>query len=299
MPGLPNSVLGAIVALIAAFLSALGSVLQARGVLYVRDPGDRPLLVALAREPVWLAGVLIAGMSFVFHGWALAESTLAEVEPLLVLSLVFALPLGAWLCKQHVGTREWIAASAVILGLLVFLLAADPKPGGHDPSTLTWLVTFGAIVATMALCVMAAKRSTHPATRAVLLGTAAAIGLAFGAVVLKFWTHSMSSSGVGALWDWRLAFLIAGGIVVLALQQRAYRAGPFAAALSPMVGLNPILASVLGIVLFGEHLHHDLDRTLVAIGGILFVGWGLYRLASAPAVSLDALKPNAAALAED
>jgi drug/metabolite transporter (DMT)-like permease len=290
MPGLPNSVLGAVVALIAAFLSALGSVLQARGVLYVRDPGNRPLLVALIREPVWVGGVVIAGLSFVFHGWALAESTLAEVEPLLVLSLVFALPLGAWLCKQPVDRREWIAALAVILGLLVFLLSADPKPGGHEPSVLAWVITFGAIVGAMTLCVLAARRSAHPATRAVLLGMSAAIGLAFGAVVLKFWMRSMSSGGIATLWDWRLAFLIGGGIVVLALQQRAYRAGPFAAALSPMVGLNPILASVLGIVLFGEYIHHDLDRTVLAVGGIVIVGWGLYRLASAPAVTLDAFQ---------
>lgn len=292
MAGLPDSVGGALFALIAAFCGALGSVLQAREAIRA-EPTDAanttPLLLVLVRRPWWLLGIGIAGLGFVFHGIALGDATLAEVEPLLVLALVFALPLGGWLCKQPVGAREWTAALAVILGLLVFLLSADPRHGHRHPSPLWWAITGALIVASMAACVYGAHRSSAPAMRAVLLGTSAAIGLATGAVIIKAWTHVLKDQGLRGLLDWRALVLAGGGIVVLALQQRAYRAGPFAAALSPMIGLNPILASALGIVLFGERIHLDTTRTLVALVGIAVVAWGLYRLSRAPAITLEGM----------
>ena len=293
MPGFPDSLIAGVIALVAAFLGALGSVLQARVVLTEVSPDaglQASMLKTLVRKPMWLAGVGIAGLGFVFHGLALAEGTLVEVEPLLVLSLVFALPLGAWLCKQTVGQREWVAATAVVVGLLVFLLSANPTPGDRHLTRVGWLIILGVVAAVMAGFVWCSKRTTRPATAAVLLGSAAAVGLATGALILKSWTNQLASQGVGAILDWRTFVLAGGGFMVLLIQQSAYRAGPFAAALSPMIGLNPILAGVLGVIAYGDRVHDTPGRTAIALVGVALVAGGLLRLSRAPAITLDALK---------
>jgi len=290
MPGLPDSVLAAGLALFAAFCGALGSVLQARVVL-TRVPNQaelRPqMLLTVVRSPMWLAGVLIAGFGFGFHATALAQGTLVEVEPILVLALVFALPLGAWLCRQPVGRTEWLAALAVVGGLLVFLLSADPIAGTRRITPLVWLVIVGSAGLAMVVCVVGSRRTARPATAALLLGVAAAVGLAVGALLMKGLANQVLRDGFVGLLDWRLAVLAVGGFVVLLVQQSAYRAGPFAAALSPMIGLNPILAGVLGVVAYGDRVHDSVGRTLMAGLGVLFVGVGLYRLSRAPAITLD------------
>lgn len=296
MTGLPDSVVAGLIGLVAAFFGALGSVLQARAVLGTIRPESElraAMLLTLVRRPLWLAGVGIAGLGFAFHAWALGEASLVEIEPLMVLSLVFALPLGGWLCRQPVGRREWLAALGVIVGLLVFLLSADPVPGTRNVGVFDWLVMFAIVVVTMGMCVVIGLRATRPATVAVLFGTAAAIGLAAGAVIMKSWTGRVDDHGFAAFIDWRLAVLAVGGVVVLTLQQSAYRAGPFAAALSPMIGLNPILAGILGFVVYGDRIHSQLDRSLLALVGIALVAAGLARLARAPAITLDGLSGEA------
>ena len=55
------------------------------------------LLVSLAHRPLWLVGNALDGVGYLFQFLALRRGSLALVEPLLVLSLVFALPMGAWL----------------------------------------------------------------------------------------------------------------------------------------------------------------------------------------------------------
>ena len=55
------------------------------------------LLVSLARRPLWLVGNALDGVGYLFQFLALRRGSLALVEPLLVLSLVFALPMAAWL----------------------------------------------------------------------------------------------------------------------------------------------------------------------------------------------------------
>ena len=51
------------------------------------------LLVRLARRPLWLVGNVLDGVGYLFQFLALRRGSLALVEPLLVLSLVFALPV--------------------------------------------------------------------------------------------------------------------------------------------------------------------------------------------------------------
>ena len=98
-------------ALTAALLFALGTVLQQRAGLQTppRGSGAR-LLVEMARRRVWLAGIAADALGFAAQAAALTIGRLTVVQPLLAASVVFALPLGAWITAQRVRRRDIAAA---------------------------------------------------------------------------------------------------------------------------------------------------------------------------------------------
>ncbi len=102
-------------ALLAAFLLASSAALQQRAAgrsrFAARDDNNLAVpgfghLLDLVREPLWLVGWLTNLAGFLTQALALHLGSLAEVQPLMVTQLLFALPLGL------VGTRLRMARTA-------------------------------------------------------------------------------------------------------------------------------------------------------------------------------------------
>lgn len=91
------TVLAAALALLAAVVLAVGSVAQQRSASLVPDASARGfrLVRALSRRPLWWLGIGGDLGGYVLQAAALAVGSLLLVQPLLVTSLLFALPLGA------------------------------------------------------------------------------------------------------------------------------------------------------------------------------------------------------------
>jgi drug/metabolite transporter (DMT)-like permease len=56
-------------------------------------------------------------VGYVFQAGALDRGRLSVIQPLLVSSVVFVLPLGYLLTRQHVSRREVWGAAAIVVGL--------------------------------------------------------------------------------------------------------------------------------------------------------------------------------------
>jgi len=96
-------------ALLAAFFAAVGIVVRQRAIQgEAGNPEDSGAIVtSWVRQPSWWAGTLGAVGGYVFQALALAHGSLLLVQPLLVSSLLFVLPLGARFSNQHVRARDW------------------------------------------------------------------------------------------------------------------------------------------------------------------------------------------------
>src|SRR6478735_2875376 len=102
--------MAAALALVAAFLFALAATLQQKGALNLptislAQPGS---LLRLVGQTTWLIGTLVLLVGYLFQAGALDRGRLSVIQPLLVATVVFALPLGYFLTTQHVGRREVI-----------------------------------------------------------------------------------------------------------------------------------------------------------------------------------------------
>ncbi|MFZ0384633.1 MAG: DMT family transporter [Solirubrobacteraceae bacterium] len=254
-----------VLALIAAALFALGSVLQQKAGADAPTIGARAgLLFQMVRRPIWLVGVAADGLAFVAQAAALGIGRLAVVQPLLVASVAFALPLGAWISDQRVGRREVIAAIALLAGLTAFIVVADPA-GGHDgASPGAWLIAGAACGGPCVALTLLAPRAPGP-RRAALLGAAGGILFALSAALTKTVVSELDNGLVTVVTTWPLYGLIAVGYVSMTLNQMSLDAGALAATMATSTALDPIVSVVLGLTLFRESMSASPIEVLVIL----------------------------------
>ncbi len=168
-----------ILALIAAFLFALAATLQQKGALGVTgvSMSDPASLWRLARNHVWLLGTVALLIGYVVQAVALDNGKLAIIQPLLVTTVVFALPLGYFLTGQHVGRREIIGALVVIAGLALFAVFGDPAGGNENAPNDEWAIALLVIGAICVVLLVLARRS-EGSRRAAYYGVVS--GMLFG-----------------------------------------------------------------------------------------------------------------------
>lgn len=252
-----------LLSLAASFCTATSSVCQRLGArsLDAREPGvtgfDLLLVFRLARRPVWLLGFASMIAGFAFQVSALHFGPLALVQPILAAELLFVFGYLAVLTRcRGVGWREWAAAVAMSAGLAVFLRAASPSGGrSYAPAALWWLAGLAALAAVL-VAVAAAGFGKHVSAtrRAAYLGIATGIAWGFVAAVIKEISSRMDSGPAAVFSNWAVYVLIVAGAASMLLASHAMTAGPLAASQPGFTLLDPIVAILLGVLLFGEHL---------------------------------------------
>ena len=243
-------------ALCAAVFAAIGIVVRQRATMDVPPEYgvSTVMLSTLLRRRLWWAGTAAAVAGYVFQALALAKGSLLLVQPLLVSALLFALPMSAHLAHRRVTRAEWAWASLLTAALTVFVLLARTRSGNYHVSvTASTLVTVICVVV-VAGCVALAVR-TAGWRRAVLL--AAAVGVLFGlvAVLTKIVMYRLDEGSVRALLATPAPYLLVViGVIATLLQQSAFHAGALKTSVPTMLVLEPLVAVLLGAILFGEQL---------------------------------------------
>jgi drug/metabolite transporter (DMT)-like permease len=255
-------------ALAAALLFALGSVLQRR----VAAAGPAEGLLRLARRPAWLAGFGADAAGFAGQAAALAVGRLAVVQPLLASSLVFALPLGAAFERRPVTRGELAAAAAVAGGLAAFLVLAEPSGGHSDATPAAWFVVFAACAAVCAVC----RRG------AVALGCATGVLFGLSAALTKATVERLDGGILHALLDWHVVALVVVGYASMALSQASLRAGSLGTAMAAQMSFDAIASLLIGVLAFGERIHSSAAGGALALTGVAVSIAGIAALAAAP-----------------
>ena len=243
-------------ALLAAFWAAVGIVVRQRAIQgEAGSPEDSGAIVtSWVRRPSWLAGTLGAVGGYVFQALALAHGSLLLVQPLLVSSLLFVLPLGARFSNQHVRARDLCWALVLTTALTVFVLVGQPREGHYRPPVPAWSVALIGSVPVVIVCVLAARRMAGR-PRAMLLATAVAVLLGMIAVLTKVSTHRLAVRGWHGLLTVPAPYLLVVlAITVTVLQQSAFHAGALQASVPIMLVGEPVVAVLLGVLILGEHL---------------------------------------------
>ncbi len=277
-----------VLSLVAAVCFGTASVLQHHGANQVRRrfPLDPGLLIDVARQRLWLLGIVAEVTGVTLHMVAVNLGALSVVQPLLTVGLVVALPLQAVL-GHPVSRRALLAAVLTVSGLAVFL-AVQPTMESRDPQSITdWLpgLALVAIVAVAALSVAFARRDR---TRALGFGAAAGTVFALSAALVKTWGEILGDGGLLALaTSWELWTALGCGLLGALLSQAAFQSGPLGGPLAAMMVIDPVIGVSLGAIVFGESFAAGplaLVQTAglaLTLAGVWLLGTGERRIAAA------------------
>jgi drug/metabolite transporter (DMT)-like permease len=257
----------ALLALGAALFIAFGDVFHQRSAHDVTDQpvGHLELLMRLLRDRQWWLGTLVAAIGFALQAAALGLGSVLLVQALLVSALLFALPLSARLAHRSVTRWEWLWAAVLASSVAVIVTIGNPQAGQSRASLETWIAVVAVLAPALVLCMLGA-RVWSGWVSAVLLAVASGTMWGVFAVLTK--------GVVGRLDDGLLAVvrspeLYAWGLVAIAgtaLQQSSFRAGTMTASLPTMTVAEPVVASILGVVVLGETLKtNDTGRFVLGL----------------------------------
>ncbi len=221
----------------------------------------------------WAAALSLTGGGVALHVLALNFGTVAVVQALGTLTLLFALPISALRYRTRIGAAAWADAVLTVAGLAAIMSlsveSAEPSLLSDTTTRYLGLITFG-VAAVLAL----GGWLSGPRLRAVLLACAAGTAFGISSVLSKAVMAAFTTGGVAAV-----SALAAGMVVVLsvggyALGQLSYRGAGLATPLATVSVANPVVAATAGVVVFDESFRFGTTGLLIvaAAGVVMTLG---------------------------
>lgn len=267
-------------ALVSGAAYGLGAVLQHQAA--VREPAELSmtagLLLHLVRRPMWVVGNLLDIAGFLLQFVALRKGSLALVEPLLVSSLVFALPASALLTRRRIKPAELGASLLVAGGLTLFLEAGRPGAGDPHASLFGWVMLAAVVAGAVLACTQGARGGSRRRA-SVLLAAGAGISFGYVASVAELAGHQLARGLLHTLGSWSPYAMTAAAVAGLLLTQSAFQAGELRLSLPMLTIAQPVAAIVIGQTLFAEHLRVGPLPTLGMAVGMALMCVGVFALA--------------------
>jgi drug/metabolite transporter (DMT)-like permease len=193
---------------------------------------------------------------YVAQAAALGLGSLLLVQPLLVTTLVWALPLQSWWTRRPPRATDvaWALALAVALG--TFVVVGEPTAGLDRAPWERWLPAAAVLGAVVAACAVAAaaRRGT---TRALLLGVVTGVAYGVVAALTKGVVDALGEGLFALLTTWETYALAGAAVAGTLVQQSAFQAAGLQASLPLIIVGEPVVAVVLGVVVLDEQVRAD------------------------------------------
>jgi drug/metabolite transporter (DMT)-like permease len=279
-----------VLALCAALASAFGNVIRQRSAQEITDKpvGHLALFRKSLGDTRWWLGGAGAVANYGLLAAALGMGSVMLVTALQVTALLFALPIYARLTHHRVTRWEWTWAVLLAVALAAFITIGHPEAGRSRGSLTTWIVVVVVMVPLSVLCVLGARIWPGRPPAAVLLAMVAGFSLAVFAVLTKG-VVDVLGDGFGALLRAPEPYVwIPTALAGMIFQQSSFRAGALTASMPTVIVAEPVVASVLGVIVLGETLHATGPRIFALAAAVLVVIVATWALARGKAATIAA-----------
>lgn len=268
-----HTLLPAVLAIIAAAMMAWGTVVRQRAT-------DLSSRISLQ----WILGALIALVGFALQALALGLGSVLLVQPLIVLSVLFALPIERALNDMMISGRQWIWGILLAVGVSLFVIFAKPVPAQMGRQGWVLALVVSLLAAVLITLVVFAERSARSPS-ALLYGVVAGSLFGVAAVLINSLGHNLQFSRI--LSRPELYLIVVVGVAGVVAQQRAFGAGDVQASFPAMTVAEPIIAMAVSLAVFGQKLDRHSAATLLSLAGLALMVVGVLRLSklsAAPAL---------------
>lgn len=237
---------GMLIALVGALGYALGAALQQF------EAVAEGASLKLVRRPRWWVGGIISFTGACLHAVALSIAPLIAVQPISVATLVFAVPLAAFMYGRRPYRAEILGSVAVAVGLLWLMLlvpAHNVTPRLSDGAG----VAFIGVIAAVTLVTQLLARRAGGATKAILLSVGAGVATASVSTFVRVVGGGLEGD-LGRLLHWFTLAIPVLLVCAVVLLQRSYAVGYFGIAYAGVQVVDPITSVLAGAILLGEPL---------------------------------------------
>ncbi|MGV9303426.1 hypothetical protein ACWDLG_08655 [Nonomuraea sp. NPDC003727] len=237
---------GLIIALAGALGYAIGAALQQFEAVAAGAS------LKLVKRPRWWIGGVIGFTGASLHAVALSFAPLVVVQPVSVATLVFAVPLAAYLYGRKPYRAEILGSIAVAVGLLWLTLLVphtNVTPELSTPAALGFLAVIGLIV----LVSNAAAARSQGATKALLLSVGAGVVTASVSTFVRVVGAGLHGD-LSRLLHWFTLVIPVMLVFAVVLLQRSYAVGYFGVAYAGVQVIDPVTSVLAGAILLGEPL---------------------------------------------
>ncbi|GAB1822263.1 DMT family transporter [Herbidospora sp. RD11066] len=262
--------LGFTIALLGALGYALGAALQQF------EAVAQGATLRLVRRPRWWIGGAISFTGACLHAVALSFAPLIIVQPISVATLVFAVPLAAWLHGRRAHRSEYLGSAAVAGGLLWLMLLVPTHNSMPSMSTGEGLGLILVVALIAAASFVSARFFAGP-------GKAIWMSIGAGAVTatVSTFVRVVGANFNGAWGDLLHWFALAIPLLLIAavvLLQKSYEVGYFGIAYATVQIVDPITSITAGTVLLGEPLPTGVGQVVPALIATAILVWGTITL---------------------
>ncbi|ANE05223.1 hypothetical protein ccrud_01340 [Corynebacterium crudilactis] len=201
---------------------------------------------------------------------ALGFGTLLVVQPVLVLSLMFTLPLSARFNGYRLRKAEisWALLLTVAVGIMIIL--GRPLPGNPHPPLDRWIPALLIGAAVMGVMWLMAQYVLKR-DKALILGLVTGALFGYVAVMSKAAVDIFINQGIlGLIFNWEGYGLILTAVFGTVVQQYSFNAGELQKSLPAMTIAEPIVAFSLGYLVLGEKFQ-VVDWEWIAMSAALLV----------------------------
>lgn len=266
-----NYVLAVLFALASALTIAWGTVVRHRIAEAAPVSGNAAILSAMKR-PLWWAGMSTAIIAYLLQVVALGFGPLLIVQPILVTSLMFTLPLSARYDGRRISVSEMTWATILTISVSVLVLLGRPLPGITHPPLERWFLPIGIGFAVLFAMDRYAARQIR-SDKALILGIVTGAIFGYVGVFSKAVADIFVISGfVGLLTNWELYALILSATIGTVVQQSSFNAGALKNSLPAMKSAEPVVAFSLGYLVLGEKFQAtDLEWLWMALALIFMI----------------------------
>jgi uncharacterized membrane protein len=275
--------IAAVLAILAAIFFALAATLWQRASMAMGvEVGDSKAFARLLTNKVWLLGLLAQILGVVLQAAALDRGRVAIIQPLLVTTIIWAMPLGYFLTHQTIVRRHIVGAALVVVGLAVFASVGDPAGGVDNAPTSEWLASFLLLGAICGGLLLFGRRGGLSA-RAAVFGATAGILYGISATLMKPVVEELHADGLGGvLTTWELWVMAVAGLVGFYLQQVSLATGRLVPSVATVSVANPVVSVLLGVLVLEERLDQPPSwHAVVAVGALGLALFGAIVVASA------------------
>jgi drug/metabolite transporter (DMT)-like permease len=218
--------------------------------------------VQLLREPLFLAAIGLNLVGFVLHLVAIRLIPLYLAQAGISLSLAVTAVLAVLMMREHLTHRDWVAVSAITLGLVLLAMASGDIGTAEVPDGFVGWLFLGVLA--VGLVGLAVSRSrSHLA--AGVLGFLAGLGFAGSGLCARVLPGLTPAELLGAPATYLLP--VSGGLAFL-LYSLALRRGTVTEATGPLIVMQTVTPALIGVWVLG-------DEVRSGWGSVALVGFAL------------------------